>query len=266
MSFLVIDKTCANTIFSEDDPEIEMLEFKTKEEAEYYIQHGSKKIINNRNTIKVFTDGACSMNGSTNAKAGIGVYFGENDKRNVSKRIKGKQSNNTAELSAVIEVFSILKEEIKNNSSINIYTDSEYVLKCCTSYGEKCESNNWKKKKGEIPNVELVKEAYLLYKQFDNIKLEWVRAHTNKGDELSKGNEGADKLANLSIKEEECPYSNIDKVINDNSRVYISVPFSNKEYAKQNGAKWDNDKKKWYYTGDLSNEKKEKLQKAFSLS
>jgi len=30
MSFLVIDKTCANTIFSEDDPEIEMLEFKTK--------------------------------------------------------------------------------------------------------------------------------------------------------------------------------------------------------------------------------------------
>jgi hypothetical protein len=49
-------------------------------------------------------------------------------------------------------------------------------------------------------------------------------------------------------------------------RFYINVPFSNKEYAKQNGAKWDNDKKKWYYTGDLSNEKKEKLQKEFSLS
>ena len=56
------------------------------------------------------------------------------------------------------------------------------------------------------------------------------------------------------------------KLINDNSRVYISVPFSNKEYAKQNGAKWDNTKKSWYYTGDLSNEKKDKLQKEFRLS
>jgi DNA-binding transcriptional regulator GbsR (MarR family) len=29
----------------------------------------------------VYTDGACSKNGKLNAKAGIGIYFGENDKR-----------------------------------------------------------------------------------------------------------------------------------------------------------------------------------------
>ena len=199
MTFLVIDKECANTIFTDDDPEIEMLEFETKEEAEYYLRYGIKKKVDANEVIKVFTDGSCSMNGSAKAKAGIGVYFKKGDKRNVSRRINGKQTNNTAELSAVIEVFSVLKDEIKQGKDIIIYTDSEYVIKCCTSYGEKCEKMNWKKKKGEIPNIELVKKAYSLYKQFDNKQLEWIKAHTNQTDELSIGNQGADQLANMSL-------------------------------------------------------------------
>ena len=199
MTFLVIDKKCASTVFTEDDPEIEMLEFETKEEAEYYLRYGIKKKVDANEVIKVFTDGSCSMNGSAKAKAGIGVYFKKGDKRNVSRRINGKQTNNTAELSAVIEVFSVLKDEIKQGKDIIIYTDSEYVIKCCTSYGEKCEKMNWKKKKGEIPNIELVKKAYSLYKQFDNIQLEWIKAHTNQTDELSIGNQGADQLANMSL-------------------------------------------------------------------
>jgi len=32
--------------------------------------------------INVYTDGACSNNGKSNAKAGYGVYFSENDRRN----------------------------------------------------------------------------------------------------------------------------------------------------------------------------------------
>ena len=38
------------------------------------------------NSIRVFTDGACRNNGKQNAIAGIGVYFGENDIRNVSRK------------------------------------------------------------------------------------------------------------------------------------------------------------------------------------
>ena len=214
MTFLVIDKECANKIFTDDDPEIEMLEFETKEDAEYYLRYGTKKKVDKNDMIKVFTDGACSKNGSANAKAGIGVYFGKDDKRNVSRKIIGKQTNNTAELSAVIEVFRVLKEEIEQGKNVIIYTDSEYVIKCCTSYGEKCEKKNWRfsaagpqmsngKKRGRIiPNVELVKEAYSLYKQFDNVQLEWIRAHTNQTDELSIGNDGADRLAIDSILKE----------------------------------------------------------------
>lgn len=82
-------------------------------------------------------------------------------------------------------------------------------------------------------------------------------------DELSKGNECADKLANLSIKDDIEYNTPIGKLINDNTKIYINVPYSNKEYAKQNGAKWDHNKKKWYYTDDLSNEKKNKLKEHF---
>ncbi len=262
MSFLVIDKKCMVEIYSNSgDLDIEFLEFETKEEAEHYINYG--KIMSKKNDeIIVFTDGACSNNGKSTAKAGIGVYFEENDKRNVSKRIKGKQSNNTAELSAVIEVFTVLKNEIKQGKNVIIYTDSEYVIKCCTSYGEKCEKNNWGGR--EIPNAELVKQVYTLYKQYDDVKIVWIKAHTNKDDTLSKGNEGADRLANLSIEEEGCPYSKIDKIIADNTKNYINVPFENKEFAKECGAKWDVNKKKWYYGSNLSKDNIDILKERFT--
>ena len=255
MFFLVIDKDFVNTIFTDDAVDIGMIEFKTKEDAEHYLRYGTQKKIDQSDTIKVFTDGSCSMNGSIYARAGIGVYFGEEDPRNVSKKIGGKQTNNTAELSAVIEVFRILKDEIKEGTSIIIYTDSEYVVKCCTSFGVKCEKDNWTKKKGKIPNVELVKEVYSLYKQYENVQIEWIRAHTNNNDELSKGNEGADLLANMSIggKGGESPLK----------KLYLNVPFAKKDLAKKNGARWDKDKKKWYYTEDLDTEKKATLVQAF---
>ena len=160
-------------------------------------------------------------------------------------------------------VFSVLKNEIEQGGNVIVYTDSEYVIKCCTSYGEKCEKNNWKKKKGEIPNVELVKEAYSLYKKFDNVQLEWIRAHTNQTDELSIGNEGADKLANMSIGEEECPYNSPINQILKGKKVYLNVPFSKKDFAKSNGARWDQGKKKWYYIEGLQKEKKDILNKTF---
>lgn len=61
-----------------------------------------------------YTDGACSNNGRKNALAGIGIFFGINDTRNISKNIKGKQTNNTAELSAIIETYSIIENDILN--------------------------------------------------------------------------------------------------------------------------------------------------------
>lgn len=151
----------------------------------------------------IYTDGACSNNGKLEAKAGIGIYFGMNDKRNVSKRIDGKQTNNTAELKAVIEVYPLIENDVKCGKKIAIMTDSQYVIQCVTSYGEKCHKKEWT---ANIPNKELVKTAYQMYKDVKNIVFIHVKAHSNNQDIHSVGNENADKLANLAIGLEECPY------------------------------------------------------------
>ena len=68
----------------------------------------------------VYTDGSCSNNGRENAIAGIGIYFGENDTRNVSQRVIGKQSNNTAELGAIIHLYGIIENDILSQIGNNL--------------------------------------------------------------------------------------------------------------------------------------------------
>lgn len=166
--------------------------------------NSSTETINIEPDIIVYTDGSCSNNGLPNAMAGIGIYFNDNDPRNVSRRVVGKQSNNTAELTAIIETLHILQEDINNGKIIHIYSDSKYAIRCCTEYGKKCELNKWEK---PIPNKELVKQAYQLKKKYPNVELIYIKAHTNNTDIYSLGNDGADRLANQAIGLETCPYN-----------------------------------------------------------
>ena len=151
----------------------------------------------------VYTDGACINNGYDNASACIGIYFQEDDIRNISKKIIGKQSNNVAELQAIVDVYDIIKNDIIDKK-ICIVSDSQYALNCITSYGLNQSKNNWKK---DIPNKDLVKNCYELYKDKNNIYFTYIKAHTENDDIHSKGNDGADKLANKACGLEGCPYN-----------------------------------------------------------
>jgi len=144
----------------------------------------------------VYTDGSCYNNGKKNSVAGIGLYFGKNDVRNVSRKIKGKQSNNTAELSAILELYKIIEKDISRGKKIGIVSDSQYAIWCATSYGKKCEENQWKK---SIPNKELVREIYEHYKDKPTVKFIHIMSHTNNTDIHSIGNSQADLLANKAI-------------------------------------------------------------------
>ena len=190
----------------------------------------------------VYTDGACTNNGHKNAAAGIGIYFGEDDQRNVSAKIDGKQSNNTAELSAIIRTYEILKNDIEMGKEVTIVSDSVYAIRCAGEYGLKNANCNWVK---DIPNKELVRQIHELYSAQPNVNFMHIKAHTAKQDIHSIGNDHADRLANMAIGVSECPYS----------RIYLNVPFAEKENAKTHGAKWDPKKKKWWVT-DLKSELK----------
>ena len=225
--------------------------------------------------IIVYTDGSCINNGHPDAEAGIGIYFGLNDSRNVSQKIENniksnnnsvilnndlvhyylnnKKSNNIAELTAIITAYKILESDIKNNKKIVIFSDSMYAIRCITRYGEKNEKLEWKK---PIPNIELVKEAYELFKNKLNIKIIHIKAHTGLTDIHSLGNQEADRLANLAINPEANnlainPESKTiifkeSKTTTSKEKIYLDVPFAKKDEAKKLGCRWDPDKKKWY--------------------
>ena len=151
----------------------------------------------------VYTDGACSNNGRSNAKAGYGIYFGKNDPRNVSQAIIGKQTNNIAELTAIIETYAIIEPDLVAGKTVCIMSDSIYAIRCAGEYGEKCFQKKWGVgKKKPIPNVLLVKKAFELYKDSlssGRVVFEHVLAHTGKRDVHSIGNDWADKLATGAI-------------------------------------------------------------------
>lgn len=243
--------------------------FMTKEEADEFVKNGycdtflSKTSEDFIPDITVFTDGACSNNGKPNAKAGVGVFFSDGDSRNYYAKIEGKQSNNCAEIKAILEAYRILKEDIKKGKKVLICSDSEYALKCCTSYGKKCEEKEWDE---EIPNIELIKIAYPLFKNKKNIQFKFVKAHTNKNDTFSIGNDGADKLANIAIGITSCPYNSSKDIIQNKSetkedvyRIYLNVKYEEKDQAKALGARWDIEAKKWYILSNLENKFKELL-------
>ena len=170
--------------------------FDNIEDAQYFVDNGFERDSDTSiedDVINVYTDGSCINNGSDNAKAGIGIFFSDNDPRNVSTKVNGRQTNNIAELKAIKMVFKILKDEIEDNKKIKIYSDSKYAINCCTNYGKRNYENGWK---DDIPNRELVKKTYELYKNAKNVKFVHIKAHTKKSDVHSYGNSQADYLAN----------------------------------------------------------------------
>jgi ribonuclease HI len=234
--------------------------------------------------INVYIDGSCINNGSPHAKAGYGVFFAKDDARNEYARVEGKQTNNTGELTAIIRALEILRDEIAEKRLINIFTDSEYVMKCAGSYGDKLAKNDWKTSTDKVPpNCKLLQKLHGLYKPSKKyIKLNHVKAHTNLQDVHSLGNEEADRLANLAVgnvkssdtASREHAHAHAHEhsydIDNDNDgeqlfqrfvkkdvkKHYISVTYDYKDAVKKLGAKWDMGEKKWYYEDTISDENK----------
>lgn len=210
--------------------------------------------------ICVYTDGACIHNGKPNAKAGMGVYFGKNDPRNLSKPVSGKQTNNTAELGAIWEAYQILANEITvDKKNILIYSDSIYAIRCCTTYGAKVIAMNKESEKTkQIPNYNLVVKMYNTFKNLKNVKFQHIKAHTGAKDIHSIGNDEADRLANEAIGVK-------PGTLERKKKTYINVPFNRKDEAKFAGAKWDVKKKKWYFEDSIPKDKQQLLLDNFGM-
>ena len=149
------------------------------------------------NILVIYTDGACSNNGKKNAKAGIGIYI--DNMYSISEKLEGKQTNQRAELYAILKSLKIIN--INDYTSIIIYTDSQYSINCITKWIKNWIKNNWKDKHNKpVKNKDLIEPIYNIYKTNNNIKFTHILAHTNLQDCHSLGNNKADMLARQAIK------------------------------------------------------------------
>ena len=87
-----------------------------------------------------------------------------------------------------LAIMTALKDSA--GEECQIFTDSEFWINVITKWAPGWEAKGWKKKGGEIKNLDIVQEVYPLYTE-SNAVLTWVRGH--EGDE---GNEMADEWAN----------------------------------------------------------------------
>ncbi|CAH8539738.1 unnamed protein product [Schistosoma margrebowiei] len=96
--------------------------------------------------VMVYTDGSC--NGAhDDRRAGYGVYWGPNHPWNVSERLEGEQTNNRAEIEAVI--CAIKQAHIGGITHLGIVTDSKFTQNCATEWGQRWARNAWKLANGE---------------------------------------------------------------------------------------------------------------------
>ncbi|XP_062857475.1 ribonuclease H1 isoform X3 [Trichomycterus rosablanca] len=103
--------------------------------------------------VVVYTDGCCSRNGKTGARAGIGVYWGPNHPLNVAERLSGRQTNQRAELQAACKALEQSRDQ--NIKKLVLYTDSKFTINGITSWVKNWKINGWRLKTGgEVVNKE----------------------------------------------------------------------------------------------------------------
>ena len=142
----------------------------------------------------IYTDGACSNNGSLKARAGLGAHFSHRNKIKINdiseKLLCDKPTNNKAELTAILRALELCSKN-KIYEQIIIYTDSDYSIKCITIwYPQWVEQKKLKNRK----NIDILHKINQYYTEL-NVLFKHIRSHTGLTDEHSQGNEIADKLA-----------------------------------------------------------------------
>lgn len=156
------------------------------------------KLKSDSDRIIVYTDGSCFNNGKKGAVAGIGAYFPNNQKYNISAPLAGKQTNQCAELTAILKTLQLVANTPElSQKKLLIKTDSEYSINVITKWIPSWRAKNWEKRNGhQISNLQLIstldQEIQNMRKRVGNgsLKLEHVRGHSN-----DPGNDFADKLA-----------------------------------------------------------------------
>ena len=133
-----------------------------------------------------YTDGSCEPNPGTGGFAVI---------KDMKPHILGGEDAPTTNIRMEgLALVAALKDTA--GESATIHTDSEFWINVITKWSPGWEANGWRKKGGEIKNLDIVQVVAPLYRA-SKAELVWVRGHND-----DPGNELADHWANEARKQQ----------------------------------------------------------------
>lgn len=142
--------------------------------------------------ITYYTDGSCEPNPGKGGFAVIRVAKkADGSVETMEPAVLGGEPSGAITTNIRMEGLAIMAAlKDANGEACEIFSDSEFWIKVITTWSVPWEKNDWKKKGGEIKNIDIVKEVVPLFRK-SKASLVWVRGHNN-----DPGNEMADHWAN----------------------------------------------------------------------
>lgn len=132
----------------------------------------------------VFTDGAADPNPGPGGWGAVYVVAGA-----VVDEACGHEprtTNNRMELTALIAGYGLVPLGV----AATLWSDSNLVVRTVNEWAATWERNGWKRKTGQVENLDLVQELYALARARPELEVRWIKAHAG-----SRWNEYADSLA-----------------------------------------------------------------------
>jgi ribonuclease HI len=137
----------------------------------------------------IYTDGACRGNPGPGGWGALLVY---SDHEKILSGADTETTNNRMEMMGAISALAALREPC----SIQLYTDSQYVLKGITEWMPKWKKAGWKKAdKKPVKNIDLWQMLDIEASRHQ-ITWHWVKGHSGHVE-----NERVDSIANSAIDE-----------------------------------------------------------------
>lgn len=135
----------------------------------------------------VYTDGCTIPNPGAGGWAVVAIANG----RVVSERQGHARhtTNNRMEIQALIEAFRMLPTD----TGAEVFSDSQLSVRTLTEWAPAWRRAGWRRSRGGIANLDLVREALELFEERPKCRLRWIRGHAGH-----RWNERADELANAA--------------------------------------------------------------------
>lgn len=98
-------------------------------------------------------------------------------------------TNNRMELTAILHALEYCQTHRDDVKTVTLYSDSNLCVQTYNSWMEGWKRRGWRRSRGAVENLDLVKQLDTLKQACPFVNLQWIKAHNG-----TKWNEYADRL------------------------------------------------------------------------